>query len=223
MTAWFKTKKEKILGGLGQPDASPKGSVDESIRPLIKDINALDGFVTTSSCAGRLAVYLEGPSKVTAASPYGNVGRVDTNFEPDPESANAMHARRASTFGVTKSRTVVQKGSSSTIESTGEITDLGIRSAGGKGGGKWLFTSHEPLDMSNVQSTGSLLELFGMSKNVQIATPSTGPDARFVHFKFEPMVRCLQPSHVLLRLILCRSYISSALPPQRHNTHSLLA
>ncbi|ERS98392.1 hypothetical protein HMPREF1624_05176 [Sporothrix schenckii ATCC 58251] len=63
--ARFTTRKAAILELLGRPDddytdASPKGAIDEGIRPLINEINKLDGFVTTSSCAGRVAVFLEG-------------------------------------------------------------------------------------------------------------------------------------------------------------------
>ncbi|KAI0906127.1 methyltransferase TYW3-domain-containing protein [Ustulina deusta] len=61
----FSHKKERILELLAVPDAeysdaSPKGSVDVGIRDLIGEINALDGFVTTSSCAGRVSVFVEG-------------------------------------------------------------------------------------------------------------------------------------------------------------------
>lgn len=61
----FLEKKKKILEQLSIPDAeytdaSPKGSVDEGIRDLIDEINEVSGFVTTSSCAGRVSVFLEG-------------------------------------------------------------------------------------------------------------------------------------------------------------------
>jgi tRNA(Phe) wybutosine-synthesizing methylase Tyw3 len=61
----FLDKKKKILEQLSVPnteytDASPKGSVDEGIRDLIDEINQSTGFVTTSSCAGRVSVFLEG-------------------------------------------------------------------------------------------------------------------------------------------------------------------
>ncbi|KAL3472337.1 COG1590 daomin protein [Aspergillus californicus] len=61
----FISRKSKILAELSTPeeeytDLSPKGSVDEGIRDLIKDLNALPGLVTTSSCAGRISVFLEG-------------------------------------------------------------------------------------------------------------------------------------------------------------------
>ncbi|RFU72132.1 hypothetical protein TARUN_10130 [Trichoderma arundinaceum] len=64
-SAPFREKKSKILQQLAVPDteysdASPKGSVDEGIRYLIDEINTTEGFVTTSSCAGRASVFLEG-------------------------------------------------------------------------------------------------------------------------------------------------------------------
>ncbi|KAM0439551.1 hypothetical protein ACHAPT_000642 [Fusarium lateritium] len=61
----FLDRKKKILEQLSIPDAeytdaSPKGSVDEGIRDLIDEVNQSSGFVTTSSCAGRVSVFLEG-------------------------------------------------------------------------------------------------------------------------------------------------------------------
>ena len=61
----FAARKTAILTSLGLPssdyrDLSPKGSVDEAIVPLIEKINALEGVVTTSSCSGRVSVFLEG-------------------------------------------------------------------------------------------------------------------------------------------------------------------
>jgi len=70
----FAVKKAKILSQLAVPDAtytdlSPKGSVDEGIRHLIAEINAVEGLVTTSSCAGRVSVFVEG--RKTAGSDEG--------------------------------------------------------------------------------------------------------------------------------------------------------
>lgn len=64
----FVAKKSAILHDLSTPassyeDASPKGSVDIAIVELIDGINKLDGFVTTSSCAGRISVFVEGKKK----------------------------------------------------------------------------------------------------------------------------------------------------------------
>ncbi|KAJ6151296.1 hypothetical protein N7470_007890 [Penicillium chermesinum] len=72
--AVFHARKAKILEELAIPDAeytdlSPKGSVDKGIRDLIGDINALPGLVTTSSCAGRISIFLEGTTKSSRPEP----------------------------------------------------------------------------------------------------------------------------------------------------------
>lgn len=61
----FTSKKRIILSKLATPvedydDLSPKGSIDVGIRELIDEINESEGCVTTSSCAGRVSVFLEG-------------------------------------------------------------------------------------------------------------------------------------------------------------------
>jgi tRNA wybutosine-synthesizing protein 3 len=61
----FINKKAKILADLSTPvtsyvDASPKGSIDIGIVDLINAINELPEYVTTSSCAGRISVFVEG-------------------------------------------------------------------------------------------------------------------------------------------------------------------
>jgi len=59
----FQRKKQDILRLLSEPDyddASPKGSVDAEIRDFIHEINHVEGLVTTSSCSGRISVFLEG-------------------------------------------------------------------------------------------------------------------------------------------------------------------
>jgi tRNA wybutosine-synthesizing protein 3 len=65
MPTRFEARKQKILEQLNAPDGeyqdlSPKGSVDAPIRDLIGEINSLPGLVTTSSCSGRISVFLEG-------------------------------------------------------------------------------------------------------------------------------------------------------------------
>jgi tRNA wybutosine-synthesizing protein 3 len=64
-TSRFGARKHKILEQLDAPDGeyhdlSPKGSIDAPIRDLIGEINGLEGLVTTSSCSGRISVFLEG-------------------------------------------------------------------------------------------------------------------------------------------------------------------
>jgi tRNA wybutosine-synthesizing protein 3 len=65
MTSRFESRKQKILEQLDAPDSeyhdlSPKGSIDAPIRELIGEINGFDGIVTTSSCSGRISIFLEG-------------------------------------------------------------------------------------------------------------------------------------------------------------------
>jgi tRNA wybutosine-synthesizing protein 3 len=123
MPANFDDRKAKILAELSTPDEqyqdlSPKGSVDAGIRDLIAEINAIPDYVTTSSCAGRIAVYLEGVK-------------------------------------------------------------------GAKGGGQWLYTSHDPVEVPS--ESGEVLSMLGLPIE-EPAAPSDIDGARFVHFKYEPMV-----------------------------------
>ncbi|KAK0656496.1 methyltransferase TYW3-domain-containing protein [Cercophora newfieldiana] len=128
----FTRRKTTILDQLSVPDseytdASPKGSVDAGIRTLIDEINGHDGLVTTSSCAGRVSVYLEGKKKISGSG------------EALDDAA---------------SREVAVQGSV----------------VGGKGGGEWLFVSHDPVGRVESES--------GMAEG----------EARLIHFKFEPMI-----------------------------------
>lgn len=143
LPAAFTAKKRRILDTLALPngeyhDLSPKGSVDTAILPLIRDINASEGLVTTSSCAGRISVYLTGPST------------------SNPETGEGGKEHAASNV------------------------------PGGKGGGRWLYVSHDPLVLNdNVK----LAELFGLGDGPSgdPSIPST-EGLRLVRFQFEPMV-----------------------------------
>ncbi|KAF1835785.1 hypothetical protein BDW02DRAFT_495102 [Decorospora gaudefroyi] len=83
MTTRFQARKQRILEQLDAPDgeyhdSSPKGSVDAPIRDFIGEINNLDGLVTTSSCSGRISVFLEGRKAeigVAEAGPEGEESR----------------------------------------------------------------------------------------------------------------------------------------------------
>lgn len=152
MLAKFQSKKQAILDALKRPptdyeDLSPKGNLDDEIRELIGEINNLPAYVTTSSCAGRVAVYLEGEAKSQATSESYGVQDV-------PVDADSS----VPTFG------------------------------GGKGGGKWLYISHEPVELEQLSAPGALLSKFGFSKNVEVAFPPASTAVRFVHLKFEPMI-----------------------------------
>jgi len=85
MSTNFTNKKRKILQQLNvapdeYTDASPKGSVDEPIRAFVDEINAIETLVTTSSCSGRFAIYLEGQRRNTT---YEN----DSNDQPQVTSS----------------------------------------------------------------------------------------------------------------------------------------
>ncbi|KAL2842219.1 methyltransferase TYW3-domain-containing protein [Aspergillus pseudoustus] len=150
----FISRKDKILAELSTSDAeysdlSPKGSVDEGIRDLIQDINTLPGLVTTSSCAGRISVFLEG-----------------WRGSNQPEEAYAGEGRK-------------------------------FVPSGGKGAGKWLFVSHEPLSMEGCGARSdenkekkSLFEIFGMvpGDGKPPAVDKEGHAPRLVRFHFEPMI-----------------------------------
>lgn len=56
----FDHTKAQILADLGVVDYSPKGSVDHEIVPLINIVNNNRDLVTTSSCAGRVSIFIEG-------------------------------------------------------------------------------------------------------------------------------------------------------------------
>ncbi|KAG7291595.1 hypothetical protein NEMBOFW57_001614 [Staphylotrichum longicolle] len=159
----FALRKQKILSQLSVPDeeytdASPKGSVDAGIRHLIDQLNGHAGLVTTSSCAGRVSVYLEGRKTPGPAS----MGEAWSG-ESERASGNAAS------------------------------------SAGGKGGGEWLFVSHDPVEERHRDGAGAGGEkgyealLLGLqpaasardeaAQHVELIDRSS----RLIHFKFEPM------------------------------------
>lgn len=139
----FQARKNEILSQLAVPtaeytDASPKGSVDEGIRHLIAELNGHEGLVTTSSCAGRVSVFLEGAKKKAGAQD-----------QPGDEAR--------------------------------------LASAGGKGGGAWLYVSHDPIDVAQVRDGSSSWAAF-LGVDAPVGEGTARDDERLVHFKFEPMV-----------------------------------
>jgi tRNA wybutosine-synthesizing protein 3 len=166
----FHAKKSQILRSLNQPteaytDNSPKGTVDAQIRDLIAEINVYEGFVTTSSCAGRVAVFVEGPRP-----------------RPEPERKCNVDAKVASTSTSTSTHSIVRGGEGRDFgfdfegqdEEGDEAKDLDKRdvvigggsgssrsgvtraapstSPGGKGGGRWLFVSHDRIPLPGGRS-----------------------------------------------------------------------
>jgi tRNA wybutosine-synthesizing protein 3 len=167
----FVARKSKILSDLSVPDAeytdlSPKGSVDEGIRDLIRDINALDGLVTTSSCAGRASVFVEGRKK-------SNRKQKTQPFE-------------APTVTVTSSVGNSTSGSSSSAVVDQDAEGRKFALAGGKGEGRWLYVSHDPVNLA-----ASYHELFGLVPGDGVPSPSISQDGsiRLIRFHYDPMVR----------------------------------
>lgn len=58
----FDQKKRFLVAEIAssQTDASPKGTIDIQCLPIIDTINSHPDMVTTSSCSGRVSVFLEG-------------------------------------------------------------------------------------------------------------------------------------------------------------------
>lgn len=156
----FETRKRQILADLSIPDAeytdlSPKGSVDEGIRDLIRDVNAQPGLVTTSSCAGRISVFLEGRKKQSQKPPQQG------QQQPQQEEQQQQQQQRQ------------------------------FAPSGGKGAGRWLYVSHEPLkeDMKNGQSLHGLFGLVpGDGRPLRRLQGEQGQAPRLVRFHFDPMV-----------------------------------
>jgi tRNA wybutosine-synthesizing protein 3 len=169
----FALKKQKILSQLSVPDAdytdaSPKGSVDAGIRHLIDQTNAHEGLVTTSSCAGRVSVYLEGVKAATAGGgPQGRSGSAEDAGPTAGGSGGEEHEQRGQ-----------------------------ASSAGGKGGGEWLFVSHDPVEEGSHGEGGKegyervLLGLGprAAAREETVQHHGLAASSRLIHFKFEPMV-----------------------------------
>ncbi|KDN67139.1 putative tRNA wybutosine-synthesizing protein [Colletotrichum sublineola] len=184
--ASFATRKHRILEQLSVPDAeytdaSPKGSVDVGIRELIDEINALDGFVTTSSCAGRVSIFLEGRRAPSSAS-----APTEPATPAKPRSQPAVQGGDGDDN---------EDGDDSIINS-GSATAT-IAGPGGKGGGgTWLFVSHDPV--SEPHGDDEMLRRLGLVDEKEVANHRlTGESGsaqpgrrrkRLIHFKFEPMI-----------------------------------
>ncbi|KAG5979628.1 hypothetical protein E4U55_004932 [Claviceps digitariae] len=182
-SAGFTAKKTKILDQLAVPeaeytDASPKGTIDAGIRDLIDEINAVEGFVTTSSCAGRVSVFLEGIKVAEVGAGAGATDQGDGDGDGDGDDGDAE---------VATSRAQIAR-------------------VGGKGaGGTWLFVSHDVVEgeewaaklafgRGGVGGRGRGGD--GEGGGWESADALGG--RRLIHFKFEPMILHIltaSPSH----------------------------
>lgn len=84
----FDQKKESILKEItstneGNRDLSPKGSIDQRCIPIMELINSNKDMVTTSSCSGRVSVFIEGIKEQEKIGSKGNEGHwIYVNHEP---------------------------------------------------------------------------------------------------------------------------------------------
>lgn len=162
----FIAKKKQILDQLSVPaseydDLSPKGSIDVGIRDLIDEINQIEGCVTTSSCSGRVSVFLEGKRRFeeeSRAEPGEKEGGDGKVVEDQMDVSGDAGEVRETTAGV-----------------------------GGKGGGgRWLYVSHTEVAVDQHGHVGGLAGLLGMEPLHD--DPPRDAARRYIHFKFEPMV-----------------------------------
>ncbi|KAH8695067.1 methyltransferase TYW3-domain-containing protein [Talaromyces proteolyticus] len=175
----FIARKSKILSDLSVPDAeytdlSPKGSVDEGIRDLIRDINNLDGLVTTSSCAGRTSVFVEGSKtskrrKLTSVKPSDDDDDGTAKRDEEEEEAEPVDDRTAR-------------------QEQSESRKFAV--SGGKGEGRWLYVSHDPVSLYAAGQDASYHKLFGLVPGDGIPKTSTaGNDGIcLVRFHYDPMI-----------------------------------
>lgn len=131
--------------------------------------------MTTSSCAGRISVFLEGAksSYDDAAAGYSGadgtgMGMARGGGSDDDDGDRRKAEERQSTV------------------------------PGGKGkGGRWLFVSHDPVDIPAQQSAADtpFSRLFGLSPRAPKAAQSLPvAESRYVKFQFEPMVSSGAPN-----------------------------
>jgi tRNA wybutosine-synthesizing protein 3 len=207
--ASFEASKQRILAQLAVPaeeydDLSPKGSVDAPIRALIDRLNSAPGFVTTSSCSGRVSVFVEGNKKRATVLPSGiviaendpaaemlagSLGLIEMP-DPMPTVADIAAAARARALEAASEDAVLAESHVGRPDPSGELAALKppaetLAGAGGKGGGgTWLYVNHSQF---TAQELGNdLAELVkGWSED--------GFDVAFgqgslIHFKYEPFI-----------------------------------
>ncbi|KUI65536.1 tRNA wybutosine-synthesizing protein 3 [Cytospora mali] len=202
----FTRRKQAILDQLSVPDEdytdlSPKGTIDAGIRDLIDEINALDGLVTTSSCGGRVSVFLEGrrggkggellPGHYLAVmdGEDGEGGEREEvageDGDGDDEGVDVENLREPA---------VVAGEAGGGGGGGGGTTVAGV---GGKGGGgRWLYVSHDPVETHGKLDCepNIVAALLGMEEPIFdgregiSAAEMSGGESRLIHFKFEPMI-----------------------------------
>ena len=99
-------------------DKSPKGSVDETIRPLVDLLNAHPAYATLSSCSGRIALFDPSATSSTAD--------VDAEAEADANNSN--------------------EDTSGAVDAEPSAPERDNATSSGKGSGRWALSSHGQID-----------------------------------------------------------------------------
>ncbi|KAK7715312.1 hypothetical protein SLS64_004011 [Diaporthe eres] len=229
----FARRKEAILAQLAVPDdeytdLSPKGTVDAGIRDLIDEINGLDGLVTTSSCAGRVSVFLEGRRAGRGAPTAADEGSLlllpghhlaveegegDDGVEDQGQGLGDGRAEAAgAAAGAVRLGATPGGGGNGRDEPPAPAPASAdtVAGVGGKGGGgRWLFVSHEPVESrGKLDSEPNIVAaLLGIEEPIfdgrEGSSAEEMGESRLIHFKFEPMilhVLTASPQHAQLIL-----------------------
>ncbi|KAI1417464.1 methyltransferase TYW3-domain-containing protein [Hypoxylon sp. FL1857] len=181
----FLQRKKRILDQLAVPDdvysdASPKGSVDVGIRELIDEVNKLEGFVTTSSCAGRVSVFREGSKKGSAT--LDEEARDDGEGEGEVRKLAGVGGKGGGGAWLFVSHDPVPLEGEANGNAAAEERDL-----------EALLGLRNPKEKENTAEQAAL----GDEAIGDVAS------ARLIHFKFEPMilhVLTASPEHAQLLL-----------------------
>ncbi|KAI3398570.1 hypothetical protein diail_8915 [Diaporthe ilicicola] len=224
ITPSFARRKEAILAQLAVPDdeytdLSPKGTVDAGIRDLIDEINGLPGLVTTSSCAGRVSVFLEGrragrggPAAADEEHhlPGHPLAVVDGGEGEELEDGVGDGADGAAAGGDVRARETPGRGGDAGRDEPAAAAVETVAGVGGKGGGgRWLFVSHEPVESrGKLDSEPNIVAaLLGIEEPIfdgrEGSSAEEMGESRLIHFKFEPMilhVLTASPQHAQLIL-----------------------
>ncbi|KAI9670868.1 MAG: hypothetical protein M1817_003753 [Caeruleum heppii] len=174
----FRRKKERLLCQLRKSDdeyedLSPKGSVDSGLVNLVNLIAAQEPLVTTSSCSGRLSVFLEGQR------------------QREQQDGTLQRERIPGSENYHQPSTTLSDDASDGTHATRRLLHGTAAGVGGKGGGgRWLFVSHDPVEMpSPVPSVDNhFMTKFGLVHTPDAGLSPSCLTARFVHLKFEPMI-----------------------------------
>jgi tRNA(Phe) wybutosine-synthesizing methylase Tyw3 len=133
----FESAKRTILFKLKEDlDRSPKGSIDEPALPIVNYINGLKDFVTTSSCSGRIAVFA-----YSVDAPVHISGPESIETQVSAAAANAS-------------------------SDTDNHSTLDERAPSSKGRGKWVFVTHGPSGISEVDMQRALAQCWGDSEAI---------------------------------------------------------